>query len=272
MFKRFVSPLSSLLFAAILAAGAGANAHAGSIGVALNAADYLLNVGFTDGTLGLLSPSGDGNATASVLGGSVVIELDRYEDPIPYRTELVPKRLPAQAFDSGKFAHIGEEYWYGIRIFVPTTWVADNSYEVVTQWHGANSGPGVSLRMDNPGVSAGLHAQTEIADHWLLMVTGKPFDLGLVASSAGKWVDWVFRIRWSPSTGGRITVWRNKLWVTDVRRPTMYADQYGPYWKFGIYKSPWKQVPTLVPIQSHRTLLFDNVRIGQGAGIAIHSF
>jgi hypothetical protein len=31
----------------------------------------------------------------------------------------------------------------------------------------------------------------------------------------------------------------------------------------------WKQVPALVPIQSHRTLLFDNIRIGQGG--VIHS-
>jgi hypothetical protein len=126
--------------------------------------------------------------------------------------------------------------------------------------------------MDNRGVSAGLHARTEIADRWLLMVTGKAIDLGPIAPSVGQWVDWVFRIRWSPYAGGRITVWRNKYWIASVRRPTMYPDAYGPYWKFGIYKSPWKQVPTLVPIQSHRTLLFDNVRIGQGAAMAINSF
>jgi hypothetical protein len=248
----------------------GGDAHAGM--VTLNAADYLLNVNFTDGTLGSLSPSSDSNATARVLNGSVVIELDRYEDAIPYRTELVPKKLPTSAFDSGKLAHIGQEYWYGIRIFVPPTWIADNSYEVVTQWHGTSSGPGIALRMDNRGVSAGLHTQIEIADRWLLMVTGKAIDLGSIASSKGQWVDWVFRIRWSPYADGRITVWRNKYWIAGVSRPTMYPDAYGPYWKFGIYKSPWKQVPTLVPIQSHRTLLFDNVRIGQGAGISINSF
>jgi hypothetical protein len=122
--------------------------------------------------------------------------------------------------------------------------------------------------MDSPGVSAGLHGSDEIADRWLLMVNGKVYNIGDIAPSVGKWVDWVFRIRWSSSTGGRITVWRNKQQAVDATGPTMKADTSGPYWKFGIYKSPWSQVPSLEPIQSHRTLLFDNVRIAQGAAIS----
>jgi hypothetical protein len=254
MLRTLFPSLSTLLFAVVFSIGA-------------NAADYLLNVNFAGGTVPT-SFDASGNTTARVINGSVRIDLDRYKDKTPERTELVPKQLPAKAFDSGKLARIGQEYWYGIRIFVPTTWVADNSYEIVTQWHGTNQGAAIALRMDCPGVSAGLHAKTEIADRWLLMVNGKAFNLGYIAPSVGQWVDWVFRIRWSPSSSGRITVWRNKLWAADVVGATMKADTNGPYWKFGIYKSPWKQVPSLVPIQSHRTLLFDNVRIAQGAAIS----
>jgi hypothetical protein len=254
MFRTLFLLLSIPLFAAVFSAGA-------------DAADYLLNVNFASTTVPT-SFGASGNATARVVDGAVRIDLDRYKDKVPERTELVPKQLPATAFDSGKLARIGQEYWYGIRIFVPSTWKADNSYEVVTQWHGANQGAAVALRMDCPGVSAGLHAKVEIADRWLLMVNGKAYNLGYIAPSVGQWVDWVFRIRWSSTTSGRITVWRNKLWAVDVTGATMKSDTNGPYWKFGIYKSPWKQVPSLVPTQSHRTLFFDNVRIAQGAAIS----
>jgi Polysaccharide lyase len=231
------------------------------------AADYLLNVNFAGGTVPT-SFGASGNATARVVNGAVRIDLDRYEDETPERTELVPKELPATAFASGKYARIGQEYWYGISILVPSTWKADNSYEVVTQWHGTKQGAAVALRMDSLGVSAGLHGSNEIANKWLLMVNGKAYNLGDIAPSVGKWDDWVFRIRWSTTSNGKVTVWRNKQWVKDVTGATMKSDTYGPYWKFGIYKSPWNQVPSLVPIQSHRTLFFDNVRIAQGAAIS----
>jgi Polysaccharide lyase len=233
------------------------------------AADYLLNVNFANGTLPKVLDA-SGNATARVAEGAVRIDLDRYKDKIPERTELVPKNLPAQAFDNGKLARIGQEYWYGISVFVPSTWRADNSYEVVTQWHGNTQGAAIALCMDCLCVSAGLHGRTEIADRWLLMVNGKPINLGYIAPSVGKWVDWVFRIRWSPSSAGRVTVWRNKQQAVDISGPNMKPETQGPYWKFGIYKSPWKQVPSSVPIQSHRTLFFDNVHITQG--VAISSF
>jgi hypothetical protein len=242
---------------------------AAALSVSANADDYLFNVTFADGSLTSFSYSSDGNKnTAQVIDGAVRIDLDRYKDAVPYRTELVPRQLPATAFDDGRLAHIGEQYWYGISIFVPSTWQADNSYEVVTQWHGVNQGAAISLRM---GVSPG--SKTKIADRWQLIIRdgstedGTSYDLGSITPSVGQWVDWVFRIRWSSSSDGRVTVWRNKGWVKDVDGPTMKPDTAGPFWKFGIYKSPWKRFPSLVPIQSHRTLFFDNVRIAQGAAI-----
>jgi len=234
-----------------------------------NAGGSLLNATFADGKVPT-SFDASGNATARVVDGSVKIDLDRYKDKTPERTELVPKKLPATAFDDGKYAQKGDEYWYGMRMMVPSTWKADNSYEVVTQWHGLNQGAAIALRMDCLGISAGLHQKKEIADKWLLMVGNKAYNLGDIAPTAGKWVDWVFRIRWSTSGNGRVTVWRNKQWVKDISGATMQADSRGPFWKFGIYKSPWDQVPSLKPIQSHRTLYFDNIRIAQNA--AINSF
>lgn len=218
-----------------------------------------------------LAPSPDGNATARVETGAVRIDLDRYRDAIPYRTELVPKQLPATVFDDGKKPRVGLEYWYGLSIEVPVDWVVDNSYEVVTQWHGNTTGAPVSLRMDSPSDGAGLHGSDDRAERWLLMIdAGVPrvkFDIGPVADDMGKKIDWVFRIRWSPDASGHLTVWRNKHKVVDYMGPTMFREAQGPYWKFGIYKSPWKQVPDLKPVQAHRALRFDSVRIGQNARI-----
>ena len=231
------------------------------------AADYLLSVGFDDGKVPTTFDA-SGNDTARAIDRTVRIDLDRYKDGTPERTELVPKKLPASTFDDGKYARTGQEYWYGMRMLVPSTWKADNSYEIVTQWHGLNQGAAVALRMDCLGLSAGVHPpKKEIADKWMLMVNGKAYNLGDIAPSAGKWVDWVFRVRWSSFSDGRVTIWRDKQLVKDINGATMKADTSGPYWKFGIYKSPWNQVPSLVPMQSHRTLFFDNIRIAQGASI-----
>lgn len=272
MLERQVSSLSglpgalllgALLFGALLVG-------AGSAG----AVDYLLWKGFTSpADLETLAPSGDGNDTAQVVDSRVRIDLDRWKDVVPWRTELVPKQLPTTAFDQGKLARIGREYWYGIKVLVPSTWRADNSYEVVTQWHSyTGQGAHISLKMDSAAGGAGLHGPDEIADRWILTVAGKRYNLGAVAGSVGFAQDWVFRIRWYPDSRGRITVWRDKRWLAGINGATMVADSLGPYWKFGIYKSPWKQVPTLTPFQSHRTLHFDSVRIASGSGIAIDNF
>lgn len=262
MILRFVPSCSALLVALLVAAGAA------------GAVDYLFWIGFADPTdIEAFGPSGDGNDTARVVDSRVRIDLDRWKDKIPYRTELVPKPLPASAFDQDKLARIGQEYWYGIKILVPSTWRVDNSYEAVIQWH-SNSGQGAfaSLKMDSAAGGAGLHGPDELADRWILTVGSKRYDLGPVAGSVGNLQDWVFRIRWAPDSRGRLTVWRDKRWLAGINGATMSADSNGPYWKFGIYKSPWKQVPKLVPIQSHRTLYFDSVRIASGSGIAIDNF
>jgi hypothetical protein len=258
--------MKSLVFAGVLA---GLGVLAGST----FGAGYIAYFTFVSTTeMKKLPPSSDSNTTAKIEYEAVRIDLDRYTDAVPHRTELVPKGLDPTAFADGKKPFVGQEYWYGMTIEVPTTWVADNSYEVVTQWHGSSSGAAVALRMDNVAGSAGLHSFPEIADRWILRIDAanpdKKIDIGPVSADIGKKIDWVFRIRWAPDSTGRLTVWRNKAKVVSYYGPTMFAEAYGPYWKFGIYKSPWKQVPTLVPTQPHRTLRFDNVRIDQWSDIS----
>lgn len=262
MIQRMMPSCAALLCGLLLASG-----PAGAV-------DYLLWKGFASpADLDAFGPSGDGNDTARVVDSRVRIDLDRWADDIPWRTELVPKKLPTSHFDQGKLARIGKEYWYGIKILVPSTFRLDNSYEAVTQWHSdTGKGAHISLKMDSAAGGAGLHGPGEIADRWILTVAGKRYNLGAVAGSAGFVQDWVFRIRWYPDSRGRITVWRDKRWLAGINGATMAADSVGPYWKFGIYKSPWKQAPTLKPIQSHRTLHFDSLRIASGSGIAIDNF
>jgi hypothetical protein len=232
---------------------------------------YLFNVGFdASSDLAAFKASADGNATATLDQKSVRIDLDKYTDLVPYRTELVPKPLPYPAFDNPDYAVIGQEYWYGIKLFVPSTWVPDNSFEVVTQWHGATTtgdGPPVALRMDLPG-TATVYGKNGRATNWRFELVANTYDLGPIAPDVGKWIDWVYCIRWAPDSTGRLTIWRDKVQVLDIRGQTMYPDSKGPYWKFGIYKVPWKQRPTLIPLQSHRTMYFTGVRIAQQANIS----
>jgi len=69
--------------------------------------------------------------------------------------------------------------------------------------------------------------------------------LGKVAK--GEWTQWIFHIKWSPSDGGTIRVWKNCEQVCELDGANAYGTigiEYTPYLKFGIYHPAWKHQKT----------------------------
>ena len=74
----------------------------------------------------------------------------------------------------------------------------------------------------------------------------------------GRWVDWLFEVRWSyePEGNGRVRVWRDGVQVVDHTGPNAFNDDLGPNSKIGIYKWIW---PT--PSVDLRVAYYDDVSI-----------
>ncbi len=231
-----------------------------------------------------------GNTTAKIasekfLGSTpaLKISLNRIEDKVTYRTELVPRKMPLSDFSKGKFAQIGNEYWYGIRVFLPQNWESDRNKEIVMQWHGQpDLDEGETSR--NPPLSLMIGGNS--GENYLLVIRAdskkltpshggknrytrdESYNLGLISEDLGRWISWVYRIRWSYKDDGLITVWKDgRIVFNEVNRANTFNDKYGPYFKFGIYKWVWNpDDPAYVPPYgiNSRTIYFDDLRIGAG--------
>ena len=228
-----------------------------------------------------------GNKTAKIvseeiLGNSPALEisLNRFDDEISYRSEIVPRNLPSTDFVNTIHAIIGHEYWYSFRILFPMDWEFDKSREIVVQWHGR---PDFELGENwrNPPLSLIIgEGNFGIGRNYLLVVMAdskeltsdngqeniytfqKEFDLGPLAFDLGKWTQWVFHIKWSYKNDGFITVWKDGEKVFNFDRlSNCFNDGLGPYWKLGIYKWDWKD-PSFKSCIEKRILYYDDICIG----------
>ena len=159
-----------------------------------------------------------------------------------------------------------EDCWYAVSTFVPEDWHPDTQAEVWVQWVlgktavSATGGPSLAIYVYGD--------QYRVRKRW-----GPGRDqyeniwLGEVLPDRGCWIDWVFRVRWSPGEDGSIEVWRNgEKIATDGGRNCVGAD-YAPYFKFGIYKWPWKQSADQAPSAvTRRVIYFDEIRIADDRG------
>src|SRR5688572_5167710 len=74
----------------------------------------------------------EGNYTPTVVDiaghRAAKLSLSHYGDADPIRTELMPNPLPAASFDKDISAKLGETYWYGMNMYLPSDWsTADSS-------------------------------------------------------------------------------------------------------------------------------------------------
>lgn len=156
----------------------------------------------------------------------------------------------------------GSEYWYGFSHYLPEDWVIDDSWTILAQWHGQpdpDSGephrvPPLDLlivgdewsikhRTDADAISLSKSPPTELA--WT----------GEIQEDLGTWTDWVFHTKWSHEDDGLLEVWKNGVQIVDYSGPIGFNDDFGPYFKAGVYSDKGD-------IPFDRQVYFDEYRLG----------
>ena len=190
--------------------------------------------------------------------------LDRFNDPVSYRTEVVPQEHPD--------AMVGDDMWYGFSIFLPDSYVPDSVWEIVAQWHGR---PDFDIGEDWRNPPLALHTSDgvwTVSNIWdskantfesgeRVYSGSRHFDLG--AYVTGRWTDWVFHVKWSYESDGILQIWQDGVLVVDEPGPNTFNDERGPAFKMGIYKG-WKH-PEAQGNVDKRVLFHDELRIGNAS-------
>ncbi len=189
---------------------------------------------------------------------SMKVHLDRNKSKVSYRTEIQEKSK----------ATYGVDYWYEFSVYLPESYVADNIWEIVAQWHAV---PDFNIGEDwrNPILS--LHTTNgtwEILSFWdskkNTFASGKREYSGSKVWSLGnyeinQWITWKFHVRWSHLEDGIIEVWKDGKKVLSHQGPNSFNDSIGPYFKIGLYKG-WMEKEKTSKI-TQRTLYFDDITI-----------
>ena len=169
----------------------------------------------------------------------------RYE--LNINDDDVAKSKRAEAARASDDESTLSERWYGASYYLPKEYVPDICPELITQWQ------------SRKGVSPPLALWTNNGI-WQIVQFGKSHtDLG--PYETGKWVDFVFHVKWSTGSDGLIEVWKEGKKVFSTTGENTYTDfDTGNYMKNGIYKWGWKKgYPTNT---DKRVLFIDDVRIG----------
>ncbi len=200
--------------------------------------------------------------------------LNRKTSDVSYRTEAVPRGEVRENTQQG------QHYWYGISVLIPNNHSPDSrAGDTILQWHhspdqhlgetnGGIGGPPLSLQIHNtklvvvnrwnPNAIGSKHDPELGTKHW---------DLG--SYQRGKWIDWVFHIKWSYKGDGILEVWKDGKKVISKAGPNNYNDQKAPYMKIGLYKTDWRKknaagISYDADIVS-RTFYHDELRIAKGS-------
>ena len=232
-----------------------------------------------------------GNKTAKIvdIGGrrAVKTSLNRFKDEVSYRSEIQPKVFFKRNFiffkDQEAMAVLGKEYRYSISIFLPEDWKFDSYLKMLMQWHGFPD-QRLGEKWRYPPISLEIHeSKSGIGNNYIIGIRSdsnkitstsghyergpyeiiEEFDLGPIIGDLGKWTRWVFQIKWSYRSDGELIVWKDGNIVLErINRPNAYNDEFGPFWKFGVYIPHWtKELYDQRPGFDVYTAYFDEVRI-----------
>lgn len=171
------------------------------------------------------------------------------------------------------------ENWYRFSIYIPNGYEKDLAYgeEIVAQWHNI---PDSGESWMQPPLMLELGSSSEYKDQWVLRRFWDPnpnaelntdrmedIPLGSYLDDRGKWVDWIFHIKWGWTTDQNpiLEVYKNSgsgfTKVVDRNgKPNTTNDKTGPYFKIGIYKPKWITA-TSSPTISTRQIYHDEVYI-----------
>jgi hypothetical protein len=146
------------------------------------------------------------------------------------------------------------ERWYGMSIFLPSSYISDPAEEQLFQWHSQGS-------VDLDGVSTlnSPMAMYTIDGRWEFgMKYGGKLDLGTYYKNV--WTDWVIHVKFSHESDGVLEIWKNGKLVIQKNGRNNYRELKGHFFKIGVYKYGWPQ--GYRSTTTFRTLYYDDVKIG----------
>lgn len=160
-------------------------------------------------------------------------------------------------YNAEKYGPAKSERWYGMSLFLPTSFIADPCEEILFQWRGVSKVSLDGYSMSNPPLS-----MLTRNGRWLLNIkhTDKFTTIDLGPYVTNEWTDWVMHINWSYESDGLLQIWKNGSLVLDRKGPNTFKDKVGNYFKMGIYKYGWKEGYTSNTTQ--RTVYYDEVKVG----------
>lgn len=211
----------------------------------------------------------------------VKVTLDHYDSRVATRSEIQPTDLPASDFDKGMFAEMGQEYWYGVKMFLDKGWEQrDTADTVLMQFH---SQPDKGEAWRNPPVALQIVDKDGEA-HWNLVVRSddekitkgksydsvEQYDLGAAKDDVGHWIDLAWNVKWNYDGSGFLKLYKDGELVADIDGANTFNDATGPYLKMGLYKYDWASSKDTGP--NEKSLYLDDFRVGDAhdAGSFLH--
>ncbi|MCB9091001.1 MAG: heparin lyase I family protein [Halobacteriovoraceae bacterium] len=218
--------------------------------------EYTFEKGFDD-----LHPTSHKNPWAFVLDSSVVRsgkKSVRFEvRKGDYRFSKRGKKSSRAELATEKPISIGQEYWFSFSLFIPANFPIEDNRLVLGQWwsepdEGENfdRSPPMAFRYRNGMFYISLRASAEK----IMKENGKEIILFETKKyPTGKWVDFIFNIKWSYRGDGFVDAWMNENKIIKYSGPTGYNDDKGPSFQFGIYRDETEKT---------YVVYFDDIRVG----------
>lgn len=150
-----------------------------------------------------------------------------------------------------------EEHWYGFRIYLPLggdeDYANDTEAEIIVQWH---TTPDLNEENVSPPLCIEtLNGRYTLKSRWdpgKMTTQNNPRtyetyaqDLGSYEADKGRWVDWLFHVKWGWTAEQEpiLEVYKdNELVCERNGYPNTMNDVMGNYMKLGLYKWPWHEV------------------------------
>lgn len=150
-------------------------------------------------------------------------------------------------------AREGDENWYGVSYFLPSSYVATNE-ESILQWHHDSS-------VGSPPCALYTQGGRFVWDY-ITSINGSDQQIDLGPYSTNRWTDVVIHMKWSSTSAGLTEVYIDGVKKLTLNGPNMFAGLDNIY-MLGIYK--WVYKISGVNTTTSRTVYADEVRIGNAA-------
>jgi len=151
------------------------------------------------------------------------------------------------------------EIWVEFSIYLPADYEPDPIREIVSQWleDGENN---QAVALTTHEGEWRLETVKGQVDEEYPIINGKKI-LYRAPYQRERWTNWKFHLIWSVKEDGLIEAWRDEEKVVSYRGANQYSTKIFPYWKFGIYKSKWKNRGLNELSVRERRLYFDNLTV-----------